>query len=301
MDTRIEILWCNYNRPNSGQLFLTEHHHSCYQMYYILSGRMDFSVFGESFPASEGSYLVIPAAAPHATHYCAPDTACYEMKFLIKDSFLASHFEQMSAPVYDTGAIRNLLKYVVKNWNSPDEQNVLDINYIVSTVLMSFFVDKLVYKDRKSRYITTASYTPLIKNSILYIERHYPYPFSLDAMAKSMSYNPNYLSGLFKKSTGYSIIDYLNLLRIKNAIIYFFYYNQDVSSTCECVGFNDISYFSRTFKDFTGVSPRDFKRALSHGSSQRESLSAHLESSVMFRVCPIDDAFQALHSIVNYC
>lgn len=301
MDTRIEVLWCNYNRSNASQQILTEHHHSCYQMYYILSGRMDFSVLGDTFPASEGSYFVIPANTPHATPYYAPDTACYELKFLIKDPFLVSHFEQMLPPAHDTGAIKRLLQYVVKNWNSANEQNTVDINYIVSTVLLSFFIDQLIYKDRKSRYITTDSYTPLIKDSVLYIERHHPHPFSLDAMAKSMNYNRNYLSGLFKKCTGHSIIDYLNLLRIRNAIICFFYYDQDVSSTCECVGFNDISYFSRTFKDFTGVSPRDFKRALLPDSPKKEKLSAHLESSILFKVCPIDDAFQALRTIVEFC
>ena len=95
MYTRIEVLWCNYNSSNVSQQILTEHHHSCYQMYYILSGRMDFSVFGDTFPASEGSYLVIPANTPHATPYCAPDTACYELKFLIKDPFLVSHFARI--------------------------------------------------------------------------------------------------------------------------------------------------------------------------------------------------------------
>ncbi|MBQ7032324.1 MAG: helix-turn-helix domain-containing protein [Clostridia bacterium] len=71
------------------------------------------------------------------------------------------------------------------------------------------------------------------------------------------------LSGLeknFKKDTGYSIIEYLNVLRlnrIKNLILYT---DQNLTEIAKQTGFSNIQYFSKFFKTHTGFSPSEYAK-----------------------------------------
>lgn len=301
MGNRVKLLWGNLAKMKIGQQ-MKEHRHSCFQLYYILSGSPTYIVSGTQFSAQAGSYFVIPEMALHSMLTLQKaDLSCYELKLLINDPFLAQQFQTIRPPMLDDGAIRKLLRYVVKNWSCTAEQNAADIECILTTILMSVFVDELHYTERKSRFVTINTYDKITKDILIYVEQHYPHEFSLDRLANALNYNKNYLASVFKKNTGYTIIDYLNMLRIRNAVIIFVYYEQDVYSTCECVGFHDISYFSRVFKGLTGVSPRTFKKIIATLELQNANKNLLLEPIINFQICPMGQAFQSLRGIEAHC
>lgn len=71
---------------------------------------------------------------------------------------------------------------------------------------------------------------------------------SLSSMCKSLSYNPKYISAVFKNEFKISFKEYLNTIRIQNACALFekgFTGVKDVALLC---GFNDPLYFSKVFK-----------------------------------------------------
>lgn len=302
MERRIEILWGNLAKMKFGQE-MKEHHHSCFQLYYILSGTPVYVISGKPFPVHSGTYFVVPEMCPHSMLPLQEDFASYEVKFFLNDPTLAQRFKTVPPPIEDNGLIRKLLKYVVRNCGSVsvNEEVRSNIESILTTILMSFFIDQLDHSERDSRFVTTNSYNTLTRNILLYIEYQYTTGFSLDGLARSMCYNKNYLSSTFKRNTGYSIVDYLNMVRIHNAVIIFFYYDQDISSASECVGFRDICYFSRVFKLYTGVSPRDFKQALADMTPERKAKRFLIDPILNFRRCSIEEFSQSLRNIEDYC
>jgi len=301
MSSHIELLWGNVAKMRVGQQ-MKEHRHACFQLYYIISGTPVYIISGTQFSACPGSYFIVPEMAPHSIlELTNSELVCYEFKLLIKDPALAQHFQTLRQPMTDSGVVKKLLRYVIKNWSSKTTETEDNIDCILTTVLMSFFVDQLNHKERDSRFITTHDYNKVTKDILLYIEQHYPEEFLSDRMAQSLNYNKNYLSSMFKKNTGYTIIDYLNMIRIRNAVIIFVYYGQDVFSTCECVGFKDISHFGRTFKAYTGVSPREFKKALADPNPAREAKRTLIDPILNFQVCSIEESFQSLRNIQKYC
>ncbi len=114
-----------------------------------------------------------------------------------------------------------MLTYATENWNSRDPQNRTDIEYILSTVLLNFFVDTLHYAHKDSAHIITEDYSTLTKAILVYIEKNLSRPFSLQELGQQLSYNKNYLCSVFTKNTGVSIVEYLNFLRIRRAVIFF--------------------------------------------------------------------------------
>ncbi len=106
-------------------------------------------------------------------------------------------------------------------------------------------------EDVANRYVQTA---------IEYIEEHYPDPdFSLGALAESMGVSDGHISRLFKSETDISINNYLTKYRIKKAMDYLKDVQVKVYEVAEKVGYQDIAYFSNTFKKLVGRTPSDYQ------------------------------------------
>ena len=92
-----------------------------------------------------------------------------------------------------------------------------------------------------------------------YIESHLSDELDRDTLAAMVYLNADYLSHLFKKDTGSSLINYIIDRRIahsKELLAKGEMSIRDIAITC---GFQNISYFSRQFKKSTGMTPRQFK------------------------------------------
>jgi len=297
MENRIELIWANHAKLNFGQQ-MQAHSHACHQLYYILSGSPVFMIDGQPLHTRPGTFFVIPAGVPHQTLPLEePGMESYELKVVLKDPFLQKHLKPFHPPIEDNGSILGTLSYVVENWNCQDPQNRRDIDYLLSSLLLRLFLDELHYEDHGSRHILSAEYNQVTRSILAYIEKNFTGKFSLQELGDSLNYNKNYLCSTFSKNTGSSIIDYLNFVRVRQAVIFFAFYGQDVFTTCESTGFSNPSYFSRTFKAMVGVSPRSFRRAFSGPLSPELKECFQREPILNYRLCTMEEAFQSLQTI----
>jgi AraC-like DNA-binding protein len=95
---------------------------------------------------------------------------------------------------------------------------------------------------------------------INYLHRNYINDISLDLLAKKFAINKFYLCTLFKKVTGMSPAQYLincRLMKAKELLLR----NYSVDEVCDLAGYNNLSHFSRSFKQHTGQSPKHYQRS----------------------------------------
>ena len=102
----------------------------------------------------------------------------------------------------------------------------------------------------------------IVQKAKEYIERNYrDDSLSLDRIADHISVTPSYISGVFKKQLGVSIISYLTDFRIRKAMELM---ERDpllsVGEVAEAVGYADAFYFSRVFRKQAGISPSIYAR-----------------------------------------
>jgi AraC-like DNA-binding protein/mannose-6-phosphate isomerase-like protein (cupin superfamily) len=101
-----------------------------------------------------------------------------------------------------------------------------------------------------------ASTAELIKK---YVDDNLSDPsLSLESIAKALSYTTKHVSKVFKQANKVSFKEYLNAVRINNALSLM---NGGFSSIKEIAflcGFNDALYFSKVFKKFFSQSPREY-------------------------------------------
>jgi YesN/AraC family two-component response regulator len=81
---------------------------------------------------------------------------------------------------------------------------------------------------------------------------------SVVMLANRLSYNPKYISHIFKEKMGVTYTEYLRNVRIKYAITLFDHGIDSVKNVALLSGFSDPLYFSNVFKKNIGMSPREY-------------------------------------------
>ena len=92
------------------------------------------------------------------------------------------------------------------------------------------------------------------------VSQQYNEDITLNYIAKELCYNPVYLGRIFKQETGKSFRNYLNSYRVKKAAKLICENRYKIHEICEMVGYRDINYFCRVFKEAYGSSPSEFKQ-----------------------------------------
>lgn len=128
-----------------------------------------------------------------------------------------------------------------------------------------------------SRIITSGCYTKpsadtyegnyridRIKTVLEYIEAHYNASLSLEDLAGVVGMNPQYFCRIFASLTHQTPMDYVNFYRIEHAA--YLLDNTDypiITVSSEC-GFSESSYFTKVFKKYKGMTPREYRNANNH-------------------------------------
>ena len=98
-----------------------------------------------------------------------------------------------------------------------------------------------------------------------YLEENYNKKISLNELSKYFFLSQPYISSIFKKQTGYTLIEYLNTVKISKAKSMFAKGEDNISKVAEEVGFNDIHYFYKVFKQYENMTPVQYiERKLSN-------------------------------------
>ncbi len=98
-----------------------------------------------------------------------------------------------------------------------------------------------------------------VQAAIEYIEKNYSdKDFSIGKLSESMSVSEGHISRLFKSETEISINNYLTRYRIRKAMDFLKDVQSKVYEVAEKVGYQDIAYFSNTFKKLVGTAPSEY-------------------------------------------
>jgi AraC-like DNA-binding protein len=96
------------------------------------------------------------------------------------------------------------------------------------------------------------------ENISKYIRENYSDDLSLARLSREFSMTPTYLSRFFKKSTGISLNEYINIVRVTEAEKLLKNPDVTVTQVAFACGFNDSNYFSSVFKKAKGITPKKF-------------------------------------------
>lgn len=101
-----------------------------------------------------------------------------------------------------------------------------------------------------------------LENLFIYIENNYHHKITVDDASKIVGVTPHYFCKLFKKITGRTFIQYLNLYRINKAEEVIEKTDRPITEIAFDFGFCNINYFDQVFKQYKGYMPSSIRKGL---------------------------------------
>ena len=103
-------------------------------------------------------------------------------------------------------------------------------------------------------------YSLTVQKAVRIIQERYADGISLDEIAGMLHITPEYLSGQFNREVGRSFSSYIKELRLRKAKELLLGSELKAFEIALKVGYPDPKYFSRVFKEATGMTPGEYQR-----------------------------------------
>lgn len=270
-----------YKRDIAGP-FVPPHWHENIEFVYIESGSLKVHCNDACFMGEAGDVLIINSNEHH-DYECMAVPLCFYC--VVTDiSVLNSRFFDTCEVKYIQPMLHNQILF------ENHIQQPVDVSLYIKAITDEFLGKEYGYElamkanlyhllatllrdhTKKNLYLGRASSSShyLKMNSILeYIENNYTEKITIDEMADMLGFSKYYFCKLFKQLNGRTFSEYINHLRINEAINLFHDTDMTITDIALTVGFNDTNYFSRTFKNITGISPSKVRKNL-HLTSGKE-------------------------------
>jgi len=258
---RLQILWIgkSYALPKAG---VKAHRHPYYHMFYISEGQGRFIVDNTTHILSAGQCLLVPRNTEHA--YINENDTFFkylEIKFSLSHPSLDSRLQGLGTIISNDEMAGMLFERIIQDYadihGQADEAAAAYLNALLNILISPFRTEM----KREFRYFDASSYSALSKQIIHYLEKNYAKELSLDALAEALQYNKSYLCVAFKKDTHSTILDCLNMIRIRRAAELIVYSDHSLAHVAAMCGFASDSHFNRVFVKYVGITPGQCRRA----------------------------------------
>lgn len=117
--------------------------------------------------------------------------------------------------------------------------------------------ETVLFGNVEYNYVATNSY---VRSIIDYLHNAYMKKITSTDIEAHLNLCYDYANFIFKRITGFTIMNYLNNIRMNRAKDLMDTTSMPISHIADLVGFSDPQYFSKKFKDFDGRSPSNYKK-----------------------------------------
>ena len=116
------------------------------------------------------------------------------------------------------------------------------------------------YTARMQGILRRDAYSRPVSRCVDYIDRHLQQPLTLKRLAEELELSESYLSTLFKREMGVPLSEYIRRRRVDTARMLLQYTEFSCMEIAEYLCFSSDSHFSRVFREYTGLTPREYRR-----------------------------------------
>ncbi len=231
------------------------HWHLVHELIYVEQGEADVSHSHENYTLNQGDAIFISSSEVHYIKSTEDTIICI---FMFEPAITAplTGVKQLSSAklsgqypipdIYQT--IRQELKARQPFYDLKGREELL------SLMIDIFRGEETCEPGSQNEPAVIANYKALLND----IEKKYSYITFSDAAA-CMGLSQPYFSRLFKKLSGMTFSQYLNIVRLEHAID-MLHHNpggRTITEIAISCGFETIRHFNRTFRQITGMSPRE--------------------------------------------
>ena len=241
------------------------HYHNYFEIYYLSSGSGNILIEGKSYAITPSNIVFLPPNVLHRATYTAHERIRINLLFSsdyinpVLSKELAHLWEEKIFSIKET-------KHITEIFDKISRESLIE-NNISRELIRCYLTELLTYVHRIStKYndgLAPTKNSP-IQLAIEYINRNFSENMTLGELAKLTNYSPNYFSKIFTDSVGIGYKKYILLVRLKEAEKMILGTNKSIKEIASLCGFNDSNRLSTLFKEVYGLSPVQYKKAVSY-------------------------------------
>lgn len=270
-DNGRETFSVSYRKAKSHHMQMN-HFHSTYEIFHLMAGKRTFFIKDRTLVVDEGYMIII---APNVLHRTtdAQETG-YERLVInihgdelawangISPDFIQPLFAQdyliIKCPLQDRLAIGEISQGIIKEIRERRPGFELSAQTLVLQLIIAGCRQRLHSSAEPSGAPSPAH--ERILEVVRFINSQYMQDLSLPMVAEKFYVSSYYLSRFFKEATGFTFVEYLNSVRVKEAKQLLEQSSLKASLIARKVGFGSITHFGRVFKQVTGHAPLYYRK-----------------------------------------
>lgn len=226
-----------------------------FDLFYVWSGEGEVVLNGKAFPVGKGScFLFRPGDYTSATHNPQRPLVLTYIHFDVKEKVDTVPLPYRT--LRETIEFENLLSryvrlFLVKTFAAEEE----------AQLILKQLMIHLLREDREGPVERKASnqLTEAIQEVANYIRQNPGTAHRVEDLAQRAQLSPRYFSIKFKEIIGMSVQTYMIRMRIDRAQHLLMHAGMNVTEVADALGYRDIFFFSRQFKQYTGKSPSEIR------------------------------------------
>ena len=263
-----------YHIENAGRSFqIPVHWHDEFEIIYVRSGFLTVSISGESYIGKTGEAFVVSPGNLHLMGSQSDTVDYYTFLFPLKyisfrtDDMLDEKLLEplnsghlMICPrVNDTA--KELCEQLIKIYEAKNDESESKITTQVRTkiILLQFILE--MWKKGFVIENDTSGRNTVEKEMVSYIQQNFTGKISLKEFGEQFHLSEKYISRYFKEHFHITLSQYITYLRLENAKQLLQDTDLSVTETAMQSGYQNVSYFIRSFKKTYGISPLKYRNS----------------------------------------
>lgn len=256
------------------------HWHEEYEIIYVSRGSSTFLIGEKAFDVEQGQLLFVNSNELHSA-YCSNPAGCnytalvFDMSLLNSNTFDLIQKEYINPLIYrrlkftelipedrsDKEMITTLVLQVINSLREKNEGYELAVKGSLYLALSLIIRSNLLLERAEDDSNQKDYKTSLTKKILQYISENYDKRIYIDDLADIAGMSKYHFCRFFKKYTGMTPVRYLNYIRIDEASKLLLTGSYSITEIAMLTGFDNLSYFAKTFKQLKGVAPSKLIRS----------------------------------------
>ncbi len=233
------------------------------KFYWIRGGQGWLKIGNEEYYPKPGQLFIMPAGVLQSYSTISKNTfRKYWCHFIAKIGDV-NLFDIIHCPVFvDVGndhRLEKLFGKLICNMESSQFTSIIKRKAALIEII-SYFLDNT---NIESIFLSTSPSVDKLNHVLSYIEDNLSDNINIETLAQIVHFHPNYFIKFFRDHLGCSPIKYINRTRVEKAKYLLKNTSLTIKEIADKIGFNDSSYFSKTFKKYTDLSPLEFRNRIS--------------------------------------
>ena len=241
--------------------------HDIPEFLYCLEGDGYVTIDAENIPFVPDSFVIVNSNKVHATFSNRGLMKYYCLKInrqFFKENGMDIDSLQFTQTPSDTRG-KSLIKEIFEIYFNEDENPKYTLMLKLKVMEFLYYLWESCTVSADGRNQLTDKSHKVILEAVKYINDNYSAKLSLEQLADHFGYSKYHFARMFKRYTGKTVTEHINILRCEKASVMLAGTNStiaDISSEC---GFDGQSYFTEIFRKNYGITPTEYRKSLKKG------------------------------------